>query len=201
MLPWQFAVFEDFEEEERRERNEQYRLENLRMRNRSDPFNIPVRRFQELFRLTKDMVAYLLNGLVPHMTRSSKRNAVVPDLRIFAALAFFATGNYQRPIGQSYFLFMSQQAVGKSIKEVSRLICTHLTATWIKFPTTLQEKQAIALKFMEKSRFPGCIGAVDCTHIDMIAPTLEEHNYVDRRQHHSKNVQIVSIDFYFYSIN
>lgn len=45
--------------------------------------------------------------------------------------------------------------------------------------------------FMEKFRFPGVIGAVDCTHIAILKPNMEEHNFVNRKGFHSINVQII----------
>lgn len=49
---------------------------------------------------------------------------------------------------------------------------------------------------MEKTQFPGVLGAIDCTHIPIIAPVQEEHNYLNRKGFHSKNVQIVSITYF-----
>ncbi|KAJ8946757.1 hypothetical protein NQ314_008797 [Rhamnusium bicolor] len=51
---------------------------------------------------------------------------------------------------------------------------------------------AIKRGFMQTCQFPGTIGAIDCTHVAMIAPTFEEHNYLNRKGFHSKNVQIIS---------
>lgn len=64
---------------------------------------------------------------------------------------------------------------------------------WIRFPQTQEAKRRIKAEFMEKTNFPGTIGAIDCTHIAIIAPSQEEHNYLNRKGYHSKNVQIVSI--------
>ncbi|KAJ8930981.1 hypothetical protein NQ314_016151 [Rhamnusium bicolor] len=44
---------------------------------------------------------------------------------------------------------------------------------------------------MRKTRFPGVLEAIDCTHISIIAPVVEEHNYLNRKGYHSKNVQII----------
>ncbi|XP_069192090.1 putative nuclease HARBI1, partial [Procambarus clarkii] len=42
------------------------------------------------------------------------------------------------------------------------------------------------------SRFPNVIGAIDCTHVPIKAPKVEENIYVNRKQYHSLNIQVVS---------
>lgn len=182
-----------------RERKERLRREMIQMRIASNPLNsVPDTRFKEIFRLTKEMVTHLFNRIIPYMRHSGKRNSISPELRILACLTFYATGSYQRPCGQYYSLAMSQQSIGRAIDEVTRLLVTHLSGEWITFPTTRYEKERIAADFYRNNRFPGCIGAIDCTHVDVLAPHVEEHNYVDRRQRHSKNIQIVSTYTYLF---
>ena len=81
--------------------------------------------------------------------------------------------------------------VSRAISEVS-LAVQEALGSWIKFPRNAEAINAIKLRFMEATRFPGVIGAIDCTHIAIIAPAVEEHNYLNRKGFHSKNVQIVS---------
>lgn len=118
-------------------------------------------------------------------------NAITPELKIFTALYFFATGSYQSTVGKSLNLPMSQQSVSGCVEEVSTLIVTHLINDWVKFPRTIPEKRQIKNIFMEKTIFPGVIGCIDCTHIAILAPREEEHNYVNRKGYHSKNVQLI----------
>lgn len=52
----------------------------------------------------------------------------------------------------------------------------------------------IKKEFMASSGFPGVIGAIDCTHIAIIAPQgPQEDAYINRKGYHSINVQLVSI--------
>uniref|UniRef100_A0AAX7U936 DDE Tnp4 domain-containing protein n=1 Tax=Astatotilapia calliptera TaxID=8154 RepID=A0AAX7U936_ASTCA len=44
---------------------------------------------------------------------------------------------------------------------------------------------------VEKLRFPGVIGCTDGTHIPIIAPSVNEGDYVNRKSFHSINVQII----------
>ena len=38
--------------------------------------------------------------------------------------------------------------------------------------------------------FPGVIGAIDCTHLRLIAPTNNPEDYINRKGNHSINVQV-----------
>lgn len=48
----------------------QFTLERRLMRNSSDPFTLSDTHFKNSFRLTKEMAHYLIQQLVPHMSRS-----------------------------------------------------------------------------------------------------------------------------------
>lgn len=52
---------------------------------------------------------------------------------------------------------------------------------YIKFPQTLNERDNIKREFMEKFDFPGTVGAIDCTHIAILKPTVDEHNFINRK--------------------
>ncbi|XP_066582771.1 putative nuclease HARBI1 [Prorops nasuta] len=202
MLPVNIINYQIIDELERRKQINGYNLERKVMRQISDPFSLRDEQFKSLFRLTKDMVHYLMDELIPHLHVGYHAASITPELRIFFALYFFATGSYQRTIGQSFNISMSQQSVSNAIKEVSELISKYLTEEWIIFPTEATELNKKKSRFMRATNFPGTIGAVDCTHINIIGPPIEKHNYLNRKGQHSKNVQIVcDYDLNILSIN
>ena len=45
--------------------------------------------------------------------------------------------------------------------------------------------------FFSVAGFPGVLGCVDGTHIPIIAPSVDEYAYVNRKNFHSINVQAV----------
>lgn len=52
-------------------------------------------------------------------------------------------------------------------------------------------------RFYEKHQMPGVIGCIDCTHVAIVAPPVDheqypERVYVNRKNYHSINVQLVS---------
>ncbi|KAJ8930648.1 hypothetical protein NQ314_016563 [Rhamnusium bicolor] len=182
-----FILIEEIRRGQQRTNKNEMRL----LRNHSNPFELPDHRFIDLFRLNKDLMRNLINALRPHLQERSRITGVLPEQRIFAALLFYATGSYQRLLGQGYLVSMSQQLVSKCVREVTEAIYFHLDNEWINFPASEEEKMRIKISFMEKTRFPGTIAAIDCTHVAILKPRLEEHNYLNRKGYHSKNVQII----------
>ncbi|KAB0794565.1 hypothetical protein PPYR_11404 [Photinus pyralis] len=68
---------------------------------------------------------------------------------------------------------MSQPSVSRCIKEVNEAI-THFYHL-IKFPTTNEEYEREKQGFMRMPNgFPGIIGAIDCTHVGIIAPPVDD---------------------------
>ena len=46
-------------------------------------------------------------------------------------------------------------------------------------------------KFFQVAGFPGIVGAIDGTHIQIFAPNVNENELVNRHYYHSFNVQVV----------
>lgn len=81
-------------------------------------------------------------------------------------------------------------------------IDNHLSDRYIRFPRTAYEINQHKVNFMNRYNFPGVIGAVDGTHIAILKPKDEEHNFINRKGFHSINAQIVvSADLRILSIN
>lgn len=179
-------------EEERLEGIRNENIERRLMRDGSDPFSIEDVRFVELFRLNKDMAQYVYNRIGPNMAQTNNPVAIPTILKFFGVLRFFATGAYQRVVGRGFDISISQQSMSRAVDEVTTAIIITLSEQWIKFPTTEPEKNAIKQGFMASFNFPGVIGAIDCTHVEIIKPVVEEHNYLNRKGYHSKNIQLVS---------
>lgn len=68
----------------------------------------------------------------------------------------------------------------------------NLAATYVRFPTTDIEFNAVKNDFERKYGIPGIVGVVDGTHVILSSlPHNIEHAYVNRKGLHSINVQIV----------
>lgn len=126
-----------------------------------------------------------------------------PEIQVLVAIGFFAHGSYQRPAGNQCELVVSQSTASRCIRKVAQLINTHLLRQWIKFPMTVQEKTTVQNKFsLAAQPFPGAIGAIDCTYINILTPHIHEEAYVNHHGNHSLNVQaIVDPDIKILNIN
>lgn len=163
------------------------------MRSDSDPFSVPDDYFVNQFRLTKDMVHHILFPALIHQMESTSELAIEPSQKILMTLYFYAVGSHQRSIGQNHSFPACQQFVSKRVRQVTNLIVLSQAEQLIVFQPERQHNNRTKGRFMEKTRFPGVLGAIDCTHVPILAPREEEHNYLNRKGYHSKNVQIVSI--------
>lgn len=191
MLPVQMLLYELVEDIERARRLRKEKVERRLRRNRHNVFEMEDVEFIRTFRVSKELVSVILESLDPFMQHNGGATSLSPQNKLFAALNFFATGGYQRLLGQRYSLQMCQSSVSNCIKEMTNVIFEHLKQEWIKFPVTTEEKREKKFRFMEETRFPGVIGCIDCTHIKILKPSVEENNYLNIKGFHSKNVQIV----------
>ncbi|XP_035205356.1 putative nuclease HARBI1 isoform X2 [Stegodyphus dumicola] len=115
--------------------------------------------------------------------------------KVLCALNFYASGSYQRYVGNDRYIGLSQKSVSRCIRDVTNAICSGLFNKWIKFPINSFQQNKIKLGFNQKFGFPGVIGAVDGTHVAIIAPKDTEECqgfiYINRKSFHSLNVQLI----------
>lgn len=74
------------------------------------------------------------------------------------ALRFMATGAFLGNIAREEFFRCSKHAVSEALHDVSQAIVKNLAPTYLKFPTTLEEKLEVKRGFFDINGFPGCIG-------------------------------------------
>lgn len=65
-----------------------------------------------------------------------------------------------------------------------------LSATFITWPNA-EERRVISATFQRATGFPGVIGCIDCTHIEITAPLVDAAQYINRHHSYSMNVQAV----------
>ncbi|XP_018376799.1 PREDICTED: putative nuclease HARBI1 [Trachymyrmex cornetzi] len=117
--------------------------------------------------------------------------------QILTALRFYAVGCYQGSIAEQWDIVSSQPSVSRCVRVVTNAINDLLLRQWVKFPMTNEERYIAQEKFRTAPQpFNGTIGAIDCTHINIIAPKEHEEAYVNHWGDHSINVQAVYIVLY-----
>lgn len=168
------------------------RLERRRLRDKSNPLDMPCDTFIKYFRVPKDLFKYLLNIIEGKLRSPAGSASVLPIIRLSAALRFLAEGSYQKGAGNDLFAGISQPTMSKSLSTILDILESEVCPTAITFPTDEAEKNEIKMAFFEKTGFPGIVGCVDGTHVRIIAPPSNlQHIYYNRKGFHSLNVMLV----------
>ena len=144
--------------------------------------------FRLRFRLKKDAVGDLVKILDKDLQHQTRRGLpLTPMQQVLIALRFYATGTFQRVIGDLFGV--SVFAAWTVIHKVSRAIAKP-KRHFLSFPQNLAD---IKRKFYDVGHFPGVIGIIDCTHVRILFPNKENAMaFVNRKQFYSINVQAVS---------
>ena len=106
-------------------------------------------------------------------------------VRVTAALTFFATGSFQHTVAS--VVGISQAAVSLAIHAVSTSLVRHANEHII-FPSSPASQLETKRGFLLKYGFPGVLGAIDCTHVQLRAPETQALIYVNRKGVHSINI-------------
>lgn len=173
------------------------RIRQRELRDMSNPFNSPKEMFLKLFRLDKYCCQVLINSIGPYMNQPHRQTRIPTHLRILTALHFFDQGSYQIATGHGYSIAQSQPAVSRCIAEVSDVITERLLNTWIKFPSSIEARQAAKRGFAEiTASFPHLVGVIDGTQIRIIAPSANHpihpgQPYYCRKNFYAINTQII----------
>ncbi|XP_050064633.1 putative nuclease HARBI1 [Aphis gossypii] len=125
---------------------------------------------------------------------SQRKSSLSPEVRVLVALRFYAQGSYQMSVAQDLTLAVCQKSVSNCVHIVTEAIVTNLAHQWIQFPSD-DEIPLIRAQFYEKYHIHGVVGCIDCTHIYIASvpddPIHREYMYVNRKNEHSINVQLI----------
>ncbi|EFN60645.1 Putative nuclease HARBI1, partial [Camponotus floridanus] len=161
------------------------RVERQLLRMAENPFDLTNEEFKQLYRLTPDIVFNLIDVLEPQLQRT-RINGLSIEKQVLAALRFYATGCFQRPVGEQWGISMSQSSISRCVHKVTDAINNLIFRQWIQFPITAEARYQAKLKFQNaRHSFEGAIGAIDCSHVAIIAPRIHEEAYVNHHGYHS----------------
>ncbi|KAK0171480.1 hypothetical protein PV327_011236 [Microctonus hyperodae] len=169
---------------ERREQRQGLRLTE-------DPFDLTDNEFRKLYRLTPDLMYNLIHALEPRLQRT-RVTGLSAEKQILSAVRFYATGCFQRPVGEQWGISMSQTSISRCLHRVTDAINELIFRQWIKFPLTPGDRQIARVEFQNaRQPFEGAIGAIDCSHLAILAPKEHEEAYINHHGYHSLNVQMI----------
>lgn len=86
--------------------------------------------------------------------------------------------------------------VGVERSTVSKIFASVLdkivakSSQWIKFPSSIEDMDQAKTDWASKFRIPTAIGAVDCTHVHIMKPSVFGDEYVNRKGKTTINVQM-----------
>ncbi|XP_026090023.1 putative nuclease HARBI1 [Carassius auratus] len=141
------------------------------------------------FRFPRAVLLELCAELGPNLERETMRSHAIPvPLQVLTTLGFLATGSFQRELADRSGI--SQSSLSRAMPVVWDGII-RMSARYIRFPYDAFDQPNIKMQFAAIAGFPNVIGAIDCTHIAIKAPSEEEFAYVNRKHFHSINVQII----------
>ena len=125
----------------------------------------------------------------PRLQRRTSRNQAIPvQVQVLSVVGFLATGTFQREIGDRSGI--SQSTFSRILPDVLRGLI-RLCPQYISFPYSAQEQGDVKEGFLRKTGLPDVIGAIDCTHVAIRAPHLNQYIYVNRKNIHTINVQVI----------
>lgn len=147
--------------------------------------NYEDRKFYNLYRFNKDSFSFIVE-LVRSQVESSS-SSLSCEIQVAAALRYYASGCFQTDVGEG--LRISQPSVHRSILNVGRALQLKMD-DFIQWPDR-EIMRRNQIDFHRIANFPNVFGAIDCTHIRIMRPSVDENNYVNRKFYHSLNVQAI----------
>ena len=121
------------------------------------------------------------------MPITSRSHSLPTTTQLAIALQFLATGSFQNVIASSHGI--SQPSVSRCIAAVTDALCLH-AKEFIVFPKQ-EDQLTIQRSFQEKDGFPLVLGCIDCSHVPIVAPLVNEAIFINRKNAHSINIQAI----------
>lgn len=180
-----------------------YNYANAKIMYPTTIYSLPARKIYQTRRIIEKLPPYMVKEecgmtvadvkqLLPvfNYPSSDRSYAIPPETRALVFLSYLRGGAFQWNVSSSAGI--SRASTSRIIDESIQGILSHV-GSFIYFPQTDEELSSIKQKFYEIGRFPNVIGAVDGTHVNIQSPPKDiEAVFVNRKHHHSINVQVIS---------
>lgn len=147
--------------------------------------------WREHFRVSRDTFEYICGLVGPQLIRQNTilRQAITVEKRVAVALWRLATGNSYRTVGLTFGI---GRCTAMNVKDEFCSALIRRANDFIKFPKTEAETRQAMQEFLNISRFPQVVGALDGSHIPIKAPKDDPNEYVNRKSFHSIVLQGVA---------
>lgn len=111
------------------------------------------------------------------------RKAFTVDFRIAVAIYVLKSGCDASVAGDVFKI--GRSTVVSMLHEFCKAVNQTLFHEMIQFPTSRDAKISAAKDFCERWQFPDTIGALDGTHIPILAPAVDPNDYFNYKKYHS----------------
>lgn len=140
---------------------------------------------KQLLRFENDSVDFITNEFLVN-SDETRGGAIPPRTKMEIFLRAVADPGFQIGVAEDFGIERSTAC--KTFHFVMDRICDRANH-WIKFPTSPREVNEAQLLWQTRFRLPSVIGALDCTHIEILKPAQFGDEYVCRKGYPSINVQ------------
>ena len=126
--------------------------------------------------MSRDTFLILCEELRPFIEKqaTNMRLPVEVERQVASSLYYLSDEGRIRKTANAFGL--SHQLISVIIRRVCIAISVHLGLP----STEVEVKEAVA-KVFHCHRFPQCLGAIDCTHVDIKQPSANSTDYINRK--------------------
>lgn len=154
---------------------------------------------QSRFRLTNEHMAQVTERLQPLLQHETDCNyALSAEQQIRLAVRYLATGSNFSVVGDAHGVHKS--TVSRALHRVVEAVNSTIYPEVVDWPRDQAQILRIAQDFYDKCGMPSVFGCIDGSHFEIIAPSKDEPQFVNRHGTHSLNGLLVSgpkLRFYY----
>ena len=145
--------------------------------------------WKENFRMNKSNFMKLCDELRPYVERATTNMRAPVEVERQVALTLYYLSDEGRLRKTANAFGLARSTVSITVRRISKVITQHLGPKYIQLPLTVDQVKEKVDNFYRLHSVPQCIGAIDCTHIDIKAPSSNPTDYMNRKSRFSLNVQ------------
>ncbi|XP_032689038.1 putative nuclease HARBI1 [Odontomachus brunneus] len=139
--------------------------------------------------MKRNTFQFLLDLLRPKLCKQSERfgrEPISPEKQLLIAIWILATPNSYRCVSDRFDV--GKGTAWRIVQKVINTLYTNVR-TFIRWPNREEAEQTMET-IENRYSFPGVIGAVDGTHIKIIAPQYHSESYINRKGFCSIQLQV-----------
>ena len=144
----------------------------------------------ENFRVSKETFNFVVSAIEDEVKRKTTilRQPISVQKRVAITFYYLSSTAEYRTIANLFGV--SRSFVCMCVRDVCKAIVKKMQSKFIYLPKQ-HELEDIVETYKRRWGFPGCFGAIDGTHVPILAPTENHADYVNRKGYHSVVMQAV----------